>query len=251
MTHDRIAVLEKDRALLDALLDRTIRERDEARKRIAELERECDEALNRIKAGARIAHALTLETQTPEEWTTDLVRQVREARQQLCQHLVTAERLAALETFGSKVNAIRNSIVGAQALNWSEHVYPLVAALDAAGFVGLPYPEARADVGTLLERLATAEAELAKLKERRFPVIGYRKDFSVPWSVVEAFEHQAEANHGKSLAEIAARGGLWPRELWHVINQRRWAGPGVPHPDCPSEADCHAWALGLAKGETP
>lgn len=61
-----------------------------------------------------------------------------------------------------EINAIRNSIVGAQALNWSEHAYPLVAILDRAGFKGLPYPEARQHVGTLLERIATAEQQVAK-----------------------------------------------------------------------------------------
>lgn len=95
-------------------------------------------------------------------------------------------------------------------------------------------------------RAEKAEAELASLKTRRFPVIGYEGEFWVPWSVVEPFGAQAEANHGQTLEKIAARGGLWPRELWRVVNQRRWSDP-----DCPSEADCHAWALRLAKGETP
>lgn len=67
-----------------------------------------------------------------------------------------------LRTALSEVNDIRNSIIGAQALNWSEHAYPLVAVLDRAGFEGLPYPEARQHVGTLLERLATAEQQVAK-----------------------------------------------------------------------------------------
>lgn len=68
--------------------------------------------------------------------------------------------LAALE----KVNAIRNSIVGLQTFNFSEHAYPLVAALNAAGFEGLAYPESRANVGTLLERAAKAEAEVERLR---------------------------------------------------------------------------------------
>lgn len=71
--------------------------------------------------------------------------------------------VARLTTALEKVNAIRESIIGTQTVNWSEHVYPLVAALDAAGFTGTPYPEARENFGTLIERAAKAEAEVARL----------------------------------------------------------------------------------------
>lgn len=56
----------------------------------------------------------------------------------------------------TKINAIRDSIVGTQGFNFSEHAYPLVAALDDAGFTGLPYPLARTNVGTLIERAIAA-----------------------------------------------------------------------------------------------
>lgn len=72
-----------------------------------------------------------------------------------------AERAEAALT---KINEIRNSIVGSQTINFSEHLYPLVAALNEAGFAGLPYPEARANVGTLLARAERAEAEVHRLK---------------------------------------------------------------------------------------
>jgi hypothetical protein len=70
-----------------------------------------------------------------------------------------------LKTLGEKVNAIRNSIIGAQRMNWSEHAYPLVAALDEAGFVGLEYPKARANVGTLIEQIKAAEAERDRYRD--------------------------------------------------------------------------------------
>lgn len=60
------------------------------------------------------------------------------------------------------INAIRNSIVGAQMFNWSEHAYPLVSLLNRAGYEGLPYPEAKANVGTLLDRIAELEALAGK-----------------------------------------------------------------------------------------
>jgi hypothetical protein len=65
-----------------------------------------------------------------------------------------------------KINDIRDSIIGLQALNWSEHVYPLVAALDAAGYEGMGYPEARAYYGTLLERAVKAEDALAAIQSK-------------------------------------------------------------------------------------
>lgn len=63
-----------------------------------------------------------------------------------------------------KINEIRNSIVGMQTLNWSEHIYPLVAALNEAGVKGMPYPEGREHFGTMLERTLAAEAERGALK---------------------------------------------------------------------------------------
>lgn len=63
------------------------------------------------------------------------------------------------------INAIRNSIIGAQTWNWSEHGYPLVSLLDRAGFKGLPYPEAKKNIGTLIERADKAEAEVERLLE--------------------------------------------------------------------------------------
>lgn len=65
-----------------------------------------------------------------------------------------------------EINHIRNSIIGLQTMNWSEHVYPLVAALDAAGFEGMEYPEARENFGTMLERTNAAEKALTDALSR-------------------------------------------------------------------------------------
>lgn len=75
-------------------------------------------------------------------------------------HEITHEE--ALES----INLIRNSIIGAQMFNWSEHMYPLVSILNRAGFPGLEYPKAKANIGTLIERANTAEALLRKAAER-------------------------------------------------------------------------------------
>lgn len=73
----------------------------------------------------------------------------------------TAARLVALEQMGAKVNEVRKSIVGMQGLNFSEHVYPLVAALNEAGFDGGTYEANRKSLGTLIEQTKAAETELA------------------------------------------------------------------------------------------
>jgi hypothetical protein len=78
----------------------------------------------------------------------------------------SAARIAALEAelaqakeALTKINDIRNSIVGLQTLNWSEHAYPLVAILNAAGFPGMSYADAKDNYGTMLQRTVKAEAE--------------------------------------------------------------------------------------------
>lgn len=63
------------------------------------------------------------------------------------------------------INAIRNSIIGAQTWNWSEHGYPLVSLLNRAGFPGLPYPEAQANIGTLIDFRERALAMLERGRE--------------------------------------------------------------------------------------
>lgn len=84
----------------------------------------------------------------------------------------------------TKINEIRNSIVGAQTFNFSEHAYPLVEALKEAGFEGLPYPEARANVGTLIERATKSEAEVVKLRTALEALVNcVRESAPLTWSM--------------------------------------------------------------------
>ena len=66
-----------------------------------------------------------------------------------------------------KINEIRNSIIGLQTVNWSEHIYPLVCALNKAGIQGMEYPEAQSKYRTMLERLVAAERERDEYKRWR------------------------------------------------------------------------------------
>jgi hypothetical protein len=65
-------------------------------------------------------------------------RQLTERPDAICPEIThwraeSANMRAALQ----KISEIRDSIIGLQKFNWSEHAYPLVAALDAAGFTGI------------------------------------------------------------------------------------------------------------------
>ena len=84
-----------------------------------------------------------------------------------------------------KISEIRDSIIGLQKFNWSEHAHPLVAALDAAGFTGTPYEIAHKNTGTLLEQINTAEAEITHLKAQ----------------LSEQFDSEVNTGHAKFLLE--------------------------------------------------
>ena len=45
---------------------------------------------------------------------------------------------------------------------------------------------------------------------------------SIPWSLIESHAKQAEINHGKTLPELAADGGLDPMELYAVLHNQAW-----------------------------
>lgn len=74
--------------------------------------------------------------------------------------------------------------------------------------------------------------EDAAVIEKRFPIHSSewrRNPFlprSVPWSLVEGHEAQAQVNHYQSLERLAERGGLSICELWAVCTDRRFNGSG-------------------------
>lgn len=78
--------------------------------------------------------------------------------------LDAADEVAKLRAALGKVNDVRNSIIGSQQVNWSKHIYPLVAALSEAGIEGMEYPAAKERFATTLERITALEAENATLR---------------------------------------------------------------------------------------
>lgn len=88
-----------------------------------------------------------------------------------------AEKAAAALT---KISAIRDSIVAMQGFNFSEHAYPLVAALDEAGFEGVGYELAVKNFGTTLEQLRAAESERDQARAERDGLeILYKAEFKL------------------------------------------------------------------------
>lgn len=145
------------------------------------------------------------------------------------ERLGLADQVERYRTALEKVNAIRNSIVGIQGFNFSEHAYPLVAALDEAGFRGMPYPEARENVGTLIERATKAEAEVERMRPVVEGVDAYRK-----WCA-ERCRHRSEAEFAAVNAGLDA--------LDSYIADRASAAPAARE----SEANALRKALRMAE----
>lgn len=90
----------------------------------------------------------------------------------------------------TKIDDIRNSIVGYQAINWSAHIYPLVAALEEAGIHGMGYEKASQMAKDQLARIKELEERIAELEAKRQPTVEPQdwiwrdvdKVFSCKWS---------------------------------------------------------------------
>src|SRR5258708_275461 len=87
--------------------------------------------MGRDAAKATSTIQLKLTEQARAESSPDVLASERAANALLTAEVegLKRERDAAMTALES-INTIRNSIVSLQTLNWSEHVYPLVAALD-------------------------------------------------------------------------------------------------------------------------
>ena len=129
-------------------------------------------------------------------------------------HITVRTDNEALRRGLQKIGEIRDSIIGLQKFNWSEHGYPLVAALDAAGFTGTTYENAQKNVGTLLERTNAAEAEVAVLQAK----------------LSEQFDSDVNVGHTKFLLEkeIARLAGILRANVaggdrcWRILRIGCW-----------------------------
>jgi hypothetical protein len=69
-----------------------------------------------------------------------------------------------LKTALAEIDRIRNNIVGSQSINWSRDIYPLTAALQAAGFEGEGYDAARERLLTDAETIEKLRVELSECR---------------------------------------------------------------------------------------
>lgn len=83
------------------------------------------------------------------------------------------EEITKLRTALNKINDIRNSIVGYQQINWSAHIYPLVAALEEAGIRGMGYDKAKEMAMDQIARIKDLEAWKESMMQLWSPVIDY------------------------------------------------------------------------------
>lgn len=79
--------------------------------------------------------------------------------------------------------------------------------------------------------LTNARAALAKVTERRFPIMGGP---SIPWSMLASYTATVKQNHGQSLERLAERGGLSPYEAMCALactslsgGRNKWPDPGA------------------------
>ena len=143
--------------------------RDEMAKRV-----EAERALDATKSGLHwgiVPPSYAYELNRAERWGivppyTAAIHAAHLASSRADLAAMTA-RAEAADVALTKINEIRKSIVGMQGFNFSEHAYPLVAALDAAGYDGGTYEINRDNLGTLIERATKAEASLIEEMAKR------------------------------------------------------------------------------------
>lgn len=102
---------------------------------------------------------------------------------------LASEAAAAIERLLAgltAISAIRDSIIGFQNVGWSEHIYPLVAALRDAGFEGVGYDEARKNIGRTIDALAAAEAQRDKLIEALTEIASMTQTDKLLWWQIRA-----------------------------------------------------------------
>lgn len=77
----------------------------------------------------------------------------------------------------------------------------------------------RAELRAAMARIHALEAELGRLKGRRFRIM---EGPSIPWRMIEPHEVQALANHDQTLEQLHGRGGLSCAEAVAVLEDKPW-----------------------------
>lgn len=96
-----------------------------------------------------------------EQLTPEQIERIRAVCKTHARFETESWKILALLDALEKISAIRDGIVGMQGFHFSNHAYPLVAALDAVGFPGAGYEIARKNLGTLLDLAESAWGVIA------------------------------------------------------------------------------------------
>ena len=138
--------------------------RDALRERLEYAQRfagDCKQLQDKAYARAILAEQ---ERDTARRFSDQIVAQKNALDNDLMDAIAERDRLrVALES----INQIRNSIVGTQTINFSAHAYPLVKALNDAGYTGLGYEEARSRAKTLIDQRDDSIARADKAERER------------------------------------------------------------------------------------
>lgn len=89
----------------------------------------------------------------------------------------------------AKIDAIRNDIIARQSISWSRHIYPLVAALDEAGYPGVGHEEGRKKALADDEEIAGLKIRLKAAVDCLSEVLGTEEAAEAPdniWDQAEA-----------------------------------------------------------------
>lgn len=128
-----------------------------------------------------------------------------------------------------KINEIRNDIIGRQSVNWSAHIYPLVAALDEAGFKGLPYDKARERVEATIKAARGMAAQAWCTDETREMVMNTKlcdAFAEILFTFLEALEFYALLGNWQDM-----KGGQKESACDHDLGSRARAALGRPDRD--------------------
>jgi hypothetical protein len=134
-----------------------------------------------------------------------------------------ADRIDQCESALTKIDAIRNDIVGRQTIGWSAHVYPLVAALGDAGYPGEGYDVARAKAVALISEVKRLEKELAAERAKVATMEAEREIVSEARAEVVTVEEQLAVERVKMVRlreaiEQACRMLPGETDVWSVLD---------------------------------
>ena len=143
----------------------------------------------------------------------DLASEVQASRDRLAASEKEVERLKAALT---KIDEIRNSIVGYQSINWSAHIYPLVEALEEAGYEGLGHEKASELARTQLQRIAALEQRVSELTAEV-----QARNSTVDAQAVQLGKLRADLAECEGLLRQAQRFAVSPEEIKAYFERRK------------------------------